>query len=280
MSNIRTVVFYRSFVRGEHWETMAALKRLEHLTFSWCTFIERPPVQELSVRTVKLFNSLTSFILWPLATDTLRTLETNDLRFVLALATAHQLAIEHFVLIETHVKMELLLHVLELLPGLKSVALTVDEKFATSPFISKLSLKKLFTSLRSFTANPSSDGCEIPRHHAEKVCCITFVLFPDSFFQFVSSICDGPGTLPSLERLDLLFRTSNKLTTTVDLAFDRLEDTILPAFPNIKCIRAPFGEVSREKGGWKRSDLFRNKGTLYTWKPGPSLDDIINTPYW
>jgi len=258
---------------------MAALKRLEHLTFSWCNFTERPPVKELSVRTVKLFNCPTSFILWPIATDTLRTLETNDLHFVLALATAHQLAIEHFVLIGTSFGMELLLHVFELLPGLKSVALTVDEEFATSPFISKLSLKKLFTSLRSFTVNPSSRGLEIPQHHAEKVCCITFAFFPNSFFQFVSSICDGPGTLPSLERLDLLFRTSNEVTTTVDLAFDRLEDTILPAFPNIKCIRAPWGEVSLEKGGWKRYDLWRNQGTSYTWEPGPSLHDIIDKPY-
>jgi hypothetical protein len=54
MTNIRKVMFFASFVSKEYWETMATLKQLECLTFTYCSFTENPPDQELSVHTVKL----------------------------------------------------------------------------------------------------------------------------------------------------------------------------------------------------------------------------------
>jgi hypothetical protein len=68
-----------------------------------------------------------------------------------------------------------------------------------------------------------------------------------------------------LEQLDLLFFTSGEPTTTLDIVSDRLEGTIIPAFPNVKCIRTPEGEMCLEKGGWKRFDL------VDYWKRGPRV---------
>ncbi|OAX39704.1 hypothetical protein K503DRAFT_799426 [Rhizopogon vinicolor AM-OR11-026] len=238
MTNIRKVEFCRSFVKNEHWETMAALKQLDCLQFWYCSFIEDPPDRELSVRTVKLFGSPTSFILRPIATSTLRTLETDELAAVLKIVTARQLVIENFVLHREVFEMKLLLQVFEQLPGLESITFGFRAQVAASRFISGLSLKKLFTRLRSFTVKgPSVDP--ILRHDTEKL---------------VSALCDGPGTLPSLERLELLFLTTGGPTATLDIVSDRLEGTIIPAFPNVKYVRAPYGVMSLGCADWKRSD--------------------------
>jgi hypothetical protein len=240
-------------VKNEHWETMAALKQLDCLQFWHCSFIEDPPDRELSVRTVKLFGSPTSFTLRPIATSTLRTLETDELEAVLRIVTARQLTIENFVLHREVFQMKLLLQVFEQLPALESITFRFRAQVAASPFISGLSLKKLFTRLRSFTVmDPLMDP--IPRHDTEKVCFMSSVLLPNSSLQLVSALCDGPGTLPSLERLELLFLTAGGPTATLDIVSDRLEGTIIPAFPNVKCVRAPCGDMSLECAVWKRSD--------------------------
>jgi hypothetical protein len=68
-----------------------------------------------------------------------------------------------------------------------------------------------------------------------------------------------------LEELDLVFRTSGKRTTTLDIVSDRLEDTIIPAFPNVKVIRTPGGDLHLEKGGWKcyATSLFETWDELF-----------------
>jgi hypothetical protein len=69
----------------------------------------------------------------------------------------------------------------------------------------------------------------------------------NSSLQLVSAICDGPGTLPSLEELNLLI--FGELMTTLDIVYDRLKSTINPTFPDVKCIRTPGGKMRLEKGG-------------------------------
>jgi hypothetical protein len=124
MTNIRKVEFHLSFVKKEHWEAMAALKQLDCLHFNHCSFTENPPDQELSVRAVTLVGSPTPFTLWPIATSTLRTLETDDPEAVLKLVAARQLAIKIFVLRFTDIEMNMLFQVFEQLPDLESVTIT------------------------------------------------------------------------------------------------------------------------------------------------------------
>jgi len=173
MTNIRKVEFDLSFVKKEHWEAMAALKQLDCLHFTYCTFTENPPDQELSVRAVTFFScSPTPFTLWPIATSTLRTLETTDLEAVLNLVTVRQLAIKNLVLRYIHFEMNMLLQVFEQLPDLESVTIWFKAKSAASPLISGLLLKKLFTRLRSFTAHAMED---IPQHFTAKVCLMSSI---------------------------------------------------------------------------------------------------------
>jgi hypothetical protein len=145
MTNIRKVEFHLSFVKKEHWEAMAALKQLDCLHFNHCSFTENPPDQELSVRDVTLVGSPTPFTLWPIATSTLRRLETSDLEAVLKLVTVRQLAIKIFVLRYSDFELNMLLQVFEQLPDLESVNFGFSGKLAASPLISGISLKKLRT---------------------------------------------------------------------------------------------------------------------------------------
>ena len=170
MTNIRKVKFHHSFVKKEHWEAMAALKQLDCLYFNYCTFTEDPPDQGLSVRAVKLFNSSIPSTLWPIATSTLRTLETDDLEAVLKLVTARQLAIKKFVLHGKDFELKMLLQVFEQLPDLESVTIGCITKLAASPLINGLSLKTLFTHMRSFTVNSSFLRETVPQDVTVKVC--------------------------------------------------------------------------------------------------------------
>jgi len=177
MTNIRKVKFDMSFVKKEHWEAMAALKQLDCLHFSDCSFTENPPDQELSVRAVTLVRSHTPFTLWPIATSTLRTLETDDLEAVLKLVTARQLAIKNFVL-DTHYtdfKVNMLLQVFEQLRDLESVTIRFRVTLAASPLISGLSLKKLFPRLCSFTVKAVYSET-VPQHVTVKVCFMSSIL--------------------------------------------------------------------------------------------------------
>ena len=151
MTNIRKVEFYQSFVKKEHWEAMAALKQLDCLHFYNCSFTENPPDQELSVRAVALVGPPTPFTLWPIATSTLRTLETSHLEAVLKLVTARQLAINKFILHRKDFELNMLLQVCEQLPDLESVTIRWFRATSVSLPISGLSLKKVFTRLRSLT---------------------------------------------------------------------------------------------------------------------------------
>ena len=171
ITNIRKVKFDLSFVKKEHWEAMAALKQLDCLHFSDCSFTENPPDQELSVRAVTLVGSHTPFTLWPIATSTLRTLKTDDLEAVLKLVTARQLSIKNFVFRYTDFfKMNMLLPVLEQLRDLESVTIGFRVTSAASPLISGLSLKKLFPRLRSFTVEAVYLCDTVPQHVTVKVC--------------------------------------------------------------------------------------------------------------
>jgi len=171
VANIREVEFVLSFVTKEHWEAMAALKQLDCLHFSDCSFTENPPDQELSVRAVTLVSSHTPFTLWPIATSTLRTLKTDDLEAVLKLVTARQLSIKNFVFRYTDFfKMNMLLPVLEQLRDLESVTIGFRVTSAASPLISGLSLKKLFPRLRSFTVKAVYLCDTVPQHVTVKVC--------------------------------------------------------------------------------------------------------------
>jgi hypothetical protein len=171
MTNIRKVKFDMSFVKKEHWEAMAALKQLDCLHFSYCSFTENPPDQELSVRTVTLVGSPTPFTLWPIATSTLRTLETDDLEAVLKLVTARQLSIKNFVLHYTDsFKVNMLFPVFEQLRDLESVTIGFRVTLVASPLIRGLSLKKLFPRLRSFTVKAVYLCETVPQHVIVKVC--------------------------------------------------------------------------------------------------------------
>jgi hypothetical protein len=180
MTNIRKVEFSQSFVKKGHWDAMAALKQLDCLMFHCCSFTDDPPVQELSIRSVVLSSSSTSFTLRPIATSTLRTLKADELESVLKLVTVRQLTIEKLVLLDANVGMKMLLQVLEKLPSLESLYFMVGEDLATSPFTSGFSLKKLFTRLRSFTMIPPIWKDDISRDGTEKVCSMSSVLFSDS----------------------------------------------------------------------------------------------------
>ncbi|KAG1782132.1 hypothetical protein EV702DRAFT_1192789 [Suillus placidus] len=215
MSNIRKVVFSTSFVKKDHWEALAELKQLDVLEFRFCSFIEDPSDKELTVRTVMLFGtrgSTTTFTLRPIATTSMRSLDADDVEAVLKVVAFRQLDIDNLVLNQRIFDMEPLLHVFRCLPGLQSVTFGLTK---ASPLIGKLSLKKLFTRLHSFTIKGTD--FIVPQHDVEVL---------------VSALCDGPGTLPSLEELNLYFITAGEWTTTLDVISDRLNGTIIPAFPN------------------------------------------------
>ncbi|KAG1878977.1 hypothetical protein F4604DRAFT_583807 [Suillus subluteus] len=239
MSNIQKVVFSTSFVKKDHWEALAELKQLEVLEFRFCSFIEDPPDKELTVRTVMLFrtrNFPTTFTLRPIATASIRSLSADDVEAVLKIVAFRQLTIDKLVLIQQNFDMELLLHVFQRLPDLQSVTLALKERVVVSSLlvIGKFSLKKLFTRLRSFTVKDT--GFLVPRDETEML---------------ISALCDGPGTLPSLEELNFHFLTVGEWTTTLDIISDRLNGTIIPAFPNVRYINTDAGSIRLEEGHWK-----------------------------
>ncbi|KAG1727748.1 uncharacterized protein EDB91DRAFT_1253721 [Suillus paluster] len=239
MPNIRKVVFYMSFVNKHHWEAMAELKQLEVLEFRFCSFVEDPPDQELSARTVILLSAdaVTTSTLRPIATSALRTLETDNVETALKLVTFHRIAIENLVFHNRVYNMEPLLDVFQHLPSLESVTFGLTKQAAASPLISALSLKKLFTRLRSLTVKGAG-----------------FIMSRQDMEMLVSALCDGPGILPSLEELNFLFFTeggAHGSIATLDVVSDRLNGTIIPAFPNLRCIRALGGFISLEEGDWK-----------------------------
>ncbi|KAG1850535.1 hypothetical protein C8R48DRAFT_676740 [Suillus tomentosus] len=168
MSNIRKVVFSASFVKKDHWEALAQLKQLDVLEFCVCSFIEDPPDKELTVRDVTLCGtrgSPATFTLRPIATTSLRALKADDVKVVLKIVAFRQLAIDVLVLDQRIFDMEPLLQVFGHLPGLQSVTFGVGKNALTSPLVSKLSLKKLFTRLHSFTLN--GIGLLVPQHVVE-----------------------------------------------------------------------------------------------------------------
>lgn len=134
--------------------------------------------------------------------------------------------------------MEPLLQVFGHLPGLQSVTFGISKNALASPLVGKLSLKKLFTRLHSFTIN--GIGLFVPQHDVEML---------------VSALCDGPGTLPSLQELNLYFVTAasewTMPKTTLDVVSDRLNGMIVPAFPNVKCISSQANFIHLEEGDWK-----------------------------
>ncbi|KAG1824547.1 uncharacterized protein BJ212DRAFT_534180 [Suillus subaureus] len=162
MSNIRKVVFSASFVKKDHWEALAELKQLDVLEFCFCSFIEDPPDKELTVRTVMLFgtrNSPTTFTLRPIASTSIRSLSADEVEAVLKIAAFRQLTIDNLVLNQQIFDMEPLLHVFQHLPGLQSVTFGLKGKAVTSSLIGKLSLKKHFTRLHSFTMKGIGFSC-------------------------------------------------------------------------------------------------------------------------
>lgn len=237
MSNIRKVVFSASFVKKDHWEALAQLKQLDVLEFYGSSFIEDPPDKELTVRNVALFRSPTTFTLRPIATTSLRALKADDVEVVLKIVAFRQLAIDNLLLNQQIFDMEPLLQVFGHLPGLQSVTFGVSKNALTSPLVGKLSLKKLFTRLHSFTIN--GIGFFVLQHVVEML---------------VSTLCDGPGTLPSLQELNLYIDTASGWTTkmaTLDIVSGRLNGMIIPAFPNVKCINTYRKFIRLEEGDWK-----------------------------
>ncbi|KAG2113569.1 uncharacterized protein F5147DRAFT_770782 [Suillus discolor] len=237
MSKIQKVVFSSSFVKKDHWEALAQLKQLDVLEFYLCSFIEDPPDKELTVRNVTLFGSPTTFTLRPIATTSMRSLNASDVEAVLKIVAFRQLAIDNLFLNQRIFDMEPLLQVFGHLPGLQSVTFGVNKYALASPLVGKLSLKKLFTRLHSFTIN--GVGLFVPQHDVEML---------------VSALCDGPGTLPSLQELNLYFVTASEwttTTTTLDIVSDHLNGTIIPAFPNVKCISSEANFIRLEEGDWK-----------------------------
>lgn len=177
MSNIRKVVFSASFVKKDHWEALAQLKQLDVLEFYVCSFIEDPPDTELTVRDVTLCGtrgSPTLFTLRPIATTSMRALKADDVEVVLKIVAFRQLAIDVLVLNQWMVDVELLLQVFRHLPDLQSVTVRLSVKAVASLLGGKLSLKKLFTRLHSFTIK--GIGLVVPRHDMEMVCFISLVL--------------------------------------------------------------------------------------------------------
>lgn len=234
MSNIRKVVFSTSFVKKDHWEALAELKQLDVLEFCFCSFIEDPPDKELTVRTVMLVgtrDSPATFTLRPIATSSIRSLSADDVETVLKIVAFRQLTIDNLVLNQRIFDLEPLLHVFQRLPDLRSVTFGLKEGAVASSLIGKLSLKKLFTRLHSLTIK--GIGFILPRHDTEML---------------VSALCDGPGTLPSLEELNFYFVTAGEWTTTLDIISDRLNGIIIPAFPNVRHINTDAGSIRLEEG--------------------------------
>ncbi|KAG2365978.1 hypothetical protein BDR07DRAFT_1607180 [Suillus spraguei] len=233
MSNIQNVFFFDSFLKKEHWEALAELKQLDILEFHSCSFIEDPPDTQLTVRTVKLFGlrgSPTTFTLRPIATTSLRSLIADNAEAVLKVVSFRQLTIDNLVLYPQMSDMDSLFHVFQHLSGLQSVTLTLGRVVA-SPLMSKLSLKKLFTRLHSCTIR--GFDYTVLRHDVEML---------------VSTLCDGPGTLPSLEELSIDF---GHWKETLIIISDCLKGTIIPAFPNVKRINTNLGSIRLEEGDWK-----------------------------
>ncbi|KAG2155227.1 uncharacterized protein EDB93DRAFT_1101802 [Suillus bovinus] len=225
------------FTRGpDHWDALAELKQLDVLEFYICSFIEDPPDKELTVRTVKLVDtrrSLTTFTLRPIATTSMRSLTADDVEAVLKIVAFRQLAIDNLVLNQAIFDVEPLLQVFRHLPDLQSLSFGLKGNAAPSLLISKLSLKKLFTRLHSLTIKVVDDWEVVPRH---------------DFEMLVSALCDGPGTLPSLQELNI---SDDGWTIAIDIISDRLNGTIIPAFPNMRCINVDNGFIRLEEGDWK-----------------------------
>ncbi|KAG2148953.1 hypothetical protein DEU56DRAFT_909245 [Suillus clintonianus] len=241
MSNIRKVVITKSFVKKEHWDAMAELKQLDDLKFSYCSFIEDPPDKELTVRTVTLLDLGDSPIpftraLRPIATTVLRSLEINEVEVVQKLVAFRHLAIDNLIVERQIFDIEELLHVFRLLPDLESISCTLRRKEMVSPLIATFSLKKLFTRLRSFTIVGS--GCYwLERHDMAKL---------------LSALCDGPGTLPSLEELHIHIPLGGAAGETFFVISDLLNRTIIPAFPNLRYIYAGNDNyLHLEEGNWE-----------------------------
>jgi hypothetical protein len=76
--------------------------------------------------------------------------------------------------------MKVLLQVFEQLPGLENISFMFTEKAVASSLISGLSLKKLFTRLRTFDVKLPDIRSVIPQHDTEKVCLLSSVLLPNS----------------------------------------------------------------------------------------------------
>ncbi|KAG1772022.1 hypothetical protein EDD22DRAFT_947571 [Suillus occidentalis] len=150
MSNIRKVVFSCLFVKIDHWEALAGLKQLDSLHLDSCSFIDDPPDKELTVRFVWLSYPSTTFTLRPVATTSLRSLKANDVEVVLKIVAFRQLAIESLFLDQQLSDIEPLLQVFQHLPSLLGVRFQIEGQALASSY-SKLSLKKLFTRLLSFT---------------------------------------------------------------------------------------------------------------------------------
>ncbi|KAG2365980.1 hypothetical protein BDR07DRAFT_1607181 [Suillus spraguei] len=234
MSNIQKVFFFNSFLKKEHWEALAELKQLDVLEFHSCSFIEDPPDIQLTVRTVKLFDkykeySPTTFTLRPIATTSLRELHADDVEAVLKIVSFRQLTIHNLVL-KPISKTDSLIHVFQRLSDLQNITLGFEGVMAAWQHISKFSLKKLFTCLHSCTIRGEA------------------IMTRDEVKMVVSTLCDGPDTLPSLEELNLHF---DHWEEKLDIFSDCLERTIIPAFPNVKRINTNLGSMRLEEGDWK-----------------------------
>ncbi|KAG2073819.1 hypothetical protein BDR04DRAFT_1141079 [Suillus decipiens] len=236
MSNIRKVFFSGSFVKNDHWEALVELKQLDILEFYSCSFIEDPPDIQLTVRAVKLFDlrgSPNTFTLRPIATTSLRSLNADDVGVVLKVVSFRQLNIDNLVLYPRMSDRDSLFHVFQHLPGLRSITLAPQGRVTASPLMSNFSLKKLFTRLHSCTIE--GYDLNVPRHDVEML---------------ISTLCDGPGTLPSLEELRIGFGFGRG-KEMLDIIFDCLKGTIIPAFPNVKHINSDVGFIRLEEGDWK-----------------------------
>ncbi|KIK34783.1 hypothetical protein CY34DRAFT_617506 [Suillus luteus UH-Slu-Lm8-n1] len=166
MSNIRKVVFSSSFVKTDHWEALAELKQLEDLGFHFCSFIDDPPNKELTVRSVMLYGPRFTFTLRPIATTSLRSLKADIVEAVLNVVTFRQLAIDELVLHRQIPDIEPLLHVFQHLPNLQILSFSLSRQALASSY-GKLSLKRLFTRLRSFTMNVFD--AHVPRHDNDDI---------------------------------------------------------------------------------------------------------------
>ncbi|KAG2749349.1 hypothetical protein P692DRAFT_201789165 [Suillus brevipes Sb2] len=236
MSNIQKVFFSSSIVKTDHWHALAELKQLDVLEFHSCSFIDDPPDRELTVRSVILLGSFSSeppFTLRPIASTSLRSFEADDAEAALKIVAFRQLAIDNLFLDYQCSDMEPLLRVFQHLPGLQNVSIWLTRRLLPAP--GELPLKKLFTRLHSFTIKII--GYRVPQNYINLL---------------ISKLCDGPGTLPSLEELNIYLGRSSECTTKLDTIYDCLNGMIIPAFPNVRRINADAGSIRLEEGKWKK----------------------------